>query len=88
MSPSRRAVSVRVIGLEGPLTPIKRRAAFKAAVVLHETTVRKAAQSLGVSHQHLALVIDGARRASRELQNGIARFVGLRRSEVFPEVLP
>jgi DNA-binding XRE family transcriptional regulator len=88
MTPRRRAPTVRAIGLRGPFAPLQRRAAFKAAVVLHETTVRKAAQKLGVSHQHLALVIDGERHASIDLQNAIAKFVGLRRREVFPEGLP
>lgn len=83
-----KAISVRSIGLKGPFTPLKRRAAFNAAVVLHETTVRKTARSFGVSHQHLGLVLDGVRPGSPELRKAIARFVGLPRGEIFPSTLP
>ena len=39
------------------LTPLQRQAAFKAAITLHEITMAQAATRLGVSYNHLTLVL-------------------------------
>jgi hypothetical protein len=57
------------------MSPIERKAAFKAAVTLHETTMAFAAQSLGVSYNHLMLVLRGDRIGSQRLERAIAEFI-------------
>jgi lambda repressor-like predicted transcriptional regulator len=70
------------------LTPLQRQAAFKAAVTLHEVTMAQAAARLGVSYNHLTLVLKGERRGSDRLERAIAVFVGQPRKEVFPDNTP
>jgi hypothetical protein len=59
------------------MRPIERLAAFKAAVTLHELTMGEAAQDLGVSYNHLILVLRGERIGSRRLEQAISMFVGI-----------
>lgn len=66
-----------------PLSPLERRAAFRAAVTLKQTTMAKAASSLGVSYNHLLLVLDGRRQASRRLQHAVATFLDMPIENVF-----
>ena len=66
-----------------PLSPLERRAAFRAAVTLKETTMAKAASSLEVSYNHLLLVLDGRRQASQRLQHAIAIFLDMPLENVF-----
>ncbi len=65
------------------LTPLERRALFKAAVTLHQVTMAQAAKQLGVSYNHLTLVLAGERVGSRRLQERIAAFVGQSREQFF-----
>jgi transcriptional regulator with XRE-family HTH domain len=65
------------------LTPLERRALFRAAVTLHEITMAKAAEKLGVSYNHLMLVLHGDRVGSRELERKIAAFVNRPHETVF-----
>jgi len=65
------------------MSPLERRAAFKAAIVLRQTTVTQATQELGVSYNHLALVLKGERKGSQQLESRIAAFIGCSREEVF-----
>jgi hypothetical protein len=65
------------------LTPLERRALFKAAVTLHQITMAQAAQRLGVSYNHLMLVLAGERVGSRRLQERIAAFVDRPRDQLF-----
>jgi transcriptional regulator with XRE-family HTH domain len=67
------------------MTPLERRAAFKAAVTLQQTTSRDAARSLGVSYNHLTLVLKGERQGSDRLERAIAVFLGRPRDEVFSD---
>jgi lambda repressor-like predicted transcriptional regulator len=72
----------------GPLTPLQLRAAFRAQLVLKNTTVRLTAKRMGVSHQHLTLVLGGQRVASKRLEDCIADFLGLDAAVIFaPKVL-
>ncbi len=68
----------------GPLTPLQLRAAFRAALVLKNLTVRTVAHRMGVSHQHLTLVLAGQRVGSRRLETHIAEFIGLNAADIFP----
>lgn len=66
------------------MTPLERKAAFRAAVTLREITMADAAAELGVSYNHLTLVLRGERVGSERLETGIAAFIGRRRGDVFP----
>jgi len=66
------------------LKPLERLAALKAAAVLQETTIGAVADSLGVSYNHLYLVIRGDRIGSVPLEEGIAAFINQPVSRVFP----
>lgn len=66
-----------------PMSPIERRAAFRAAVILKQTTMTRAAASLGISYNHLVLVLAGNRRASRRLQSAVATFLEVSIERVF-----
>jgi hypothetical protein len=72
------------------MTPLERKAAFRAAATLHETTMNNAARALGVSYNHLMLVLAGpeghvdGRVGSAGLQERIAQFLGRPVDEVFP----
>lgn len=65
------------------MTPLQRKAAFKAAVTLRQVTMAEAAGALGVSYNHLSLVLGGERIGSARLEEGIAGFVGRERAEMF-----
>ena len=56
-------------------SPLERQAAFKAAVVLHNTTISAAVRSFGVSYTHFTLVLAGKRKASPRLEQKIAAFI-------------
>jgi hypothetical protein len=66
------------------MTPLERKAAFKAAVTLREMTMAEAAQSLRVSYNHLMLVLAGHRVGSLRLEHDVAAFVRMDRDELFP----
>jgi hypothetical protein len=70
------------------MTPLERRAAFKAAVTLRQTTMTQTARALGVSYNHLALVLWGTRQGSQRLEEAIAAFVGQPRGRLFPPPRP
>jgi transcriptional regulator with XRE-family HTH domain len=65
------------------MTPLERRAAFKAAVTLTQTTSGEVARKMGVSYNHLTLVLKGERQGSAQLEQTIAVFLGLPRETVF-----
>jgi hypothetical protein len=71
------------------MTPLERKAAFRAAATMHDTTMNNAARGLGVSYNHLMLVLAGpeghkeGRRGSAALQKRIAEFLGRPVDEVF-----
>jgi hypothetical protein len=72
-----------------PMPPIARRAAFKSAVIMRETTGSKAARQLGASYNHLMCVLAGERRASAALEERIAQFLGSSAAAVFgPRTAP
>jgi lambda repressor-like predicted transcriptional regulator len=66
-----------------PMTGLERRAALKATVTLRETTMANAAKALGVSYNHLILVLTGTRQGSDRLERAIAEFVGLPVEQMF-----
>jgi transcriptional regulator with XRE-family HTH domain len=65
------------------MTALERKALFKAAVTLREITMAEAAALLGVSYNHLILVLRGDRVGSAQLVGGIAEFVGREVRELF-----
>jgi transcriptional regulator with XRE-family HTH domain len=65
------------------MAPLERKAAFKAAVTLAQVTMAEAAEQLGVSYNHLTLVLNGERVGSVDLECRIARFIGRSAIEVF-----
>lgn len=65
------------------MTPLERKAAFRAAVTLRQITMAEAAAQLGVSYNHLTLVINGERVGSARLEEGISRVLGRSQAEVF-----
>jgi hypothetical protein len=66
-----------------PMTPLERKAAFKAAVTLNQCTAAVAARQLKVSYNHLMLVLNGDRTGSKRLCRDIAAFLGCSDVEVF-----
>ena len=58
------------------MTGLERKALFKATVTLRQLTMAEAAAQLGVSYNHLILVLRGDRIGSTELESQIAQFVG------------
>ncbi|HEY7898583.1 MAG: hypothetical protein ACHQQP_00345 [Gemmatimonadales bacterium] len=70
------------------MTPLERKAAFRAAVTLRQITMAEAAAELGISYNHLTLVINGERVGSERLEEGIARIVGRPVTEVFGRTSP
>lgn len=68
------------------MTPLERKAAFRAAVTLQQVTMAEAAAELGVSYNHLTLVINGDRVGSERLEEGIARAIGRPVADVFGRV--
>ena len=65
------------------MTPLERKAAFRSAVTLRQITMAEAAAELGISYNHLTLVINGERVGSARLEEGIATVVGRSVPEVF-----
>ena len=65
------------------MTPLERKAAFRAAVTLRQVTMAEAAAELGISYNHLTLVINGERVGSARLEEGIAATIGRPVTEVF-----
>ena len=65
------------------MTPLERKAAFRSAVTLRQITMAEAAAELGISYNHLTLVIKGERVGSARLEEGIATVVGRSVREVF-----
>lgn len=68
-----------------PMSPLERKAAFRAAATLKEVTMANAARRLGVSYNHLMLVLNGDRKASSGLKSRIADFLGCAAPEVFEQ---
>ncbi len=65
------------------MTPLERKAAFRAAATLKETSMADAARDLGVSYNHLMLVLAGERAGSAPLKARIAAFIGHPVRDVF-----
>ncbi len=65
------------------MTPLERKAALRAAVTLRELTMAEAAAELGVSYNHLTLVIGGERVGSARLEEAISAMIGRSVAEVF-----
>ncbi len=65
------------------MTPLERKAAFRAAATLQQQTVATVARNLDVSYNHLTLVLKGERQGSARLEQAIATFIGRSRGEVF-----
>jgi transcriptional regulator with XRE-family HTH domain len=65
------------------MTPLQRKAAFRAAVTLRQVTMAEAATELGVSYNHLTLVINGERVGSARLEEAIAAVLGRSVTDVF-----
>ncbi len=65
------------------MTPLERKAAFRAAVTLAQITMAQAAQKMGVSYNHLTLVLNGKRIGSAQLEQGIADFLKRPVTDVF-----
>jgi hypothetical protein len=70
------------------MSPLQRKAAFKAAVTLNEITATTAARRIGVSYNHLMLVLAGHRQGSERLRVAFAGFLGRPEAEVFGERAP
>lgn len=66
------------------MTPLERKAAFRHAVTMNETTLDSAAQDgCGVSWHHLSQGIAGERRLSTEVQQKFAAYIGRSVDDVF-----
>jgi hypothetical protein len=65
------------------MEPLERKAAFKAAVTLARMSAANAARQLGVSYNHLMLVLSGERTGSDRLRRAIAAFLGRTDVELF-----
>jgi hypothetical protein len=65
------------------MSPLERKAALKAAVTLQEITCATAARRLGISYNHLMLVLSGERHGSGRLRRAIADLFGKGEEEVF-----
>ena len=69
-----------------PMTPLERKAAFKHAVTMNETTLDKASREvIGVTWLHLSLAIDEENRRglSAEVKEKFAAYIGRSVEEVF-----
>jgi DNA-binding XRE family transcriptional regulator len=81
-------VSVRKGGaMAAIMTPLERKAAFKAATTLAQTTQAVAARRLGVSYNHLMLVLADQRQGSLQLKGKVAAFLKRPVAEVFGEAV-
>ena len=67
------------------MTPLERKAAFKAAVTLRQITAGTAARRAGVSYNHLMLVLGGHRKASARLRGEVALLLCRPEREIFGE---
>lgn len=65
------------------MTPLQRKAAFRSAATLRQVTMADAARQLGVSYNHLTLVLRGDRTGSVRLDQAIAAFIGRPVADVF-----
>jgi hypothetical protein len=65
------------------MTYLERKAALKATVTLKNITSATAAQRLGVSYNHLMLVLKGDRHGSDRLRTAFANMVGRPEEEIF-----
>ncbi len=65
------------------MTPLERKAAFKAAVTMTQASAAVAARQLSVSYNHLMLVLSGERTGSERLCRAIAAFLCRTEVEVF-----
>ncbi len=76
------------------MTPVERKAAFKYAAAVRELTMCNAARQIGVSYNHLMLVLAGpeghkeGRKGSAALQARIADFIGSTVEEAFSPPAP
>jgi hypothetical protein len=66
-----------------PMTPLQRKAAFRSAATLQQVSMATAARRLGVSYNHLMLVLAGTREGSLELKQRVATFIGHKAADVF-----
>jgi transcriptional regulator with XRE-family HTH domain len=66
-----------------PMTHLQRKAAFRSAATLAQVSMATAARRLGVSYNHLMLVLAGTREGSLELKHRIATFIGRPPADVF-----
>jgi transcriptional regulator with XRE-family HTH domain len=73
------------------MTGVERKAAFKYAATVRKVTMANAARRLGVSYNHLMLVLAGeeeeGRKGSAALLERIADFLGCSVAEAFPKPL-
>ena len=65
------------------MTPLERKAAFRAAVTLRQVTMAEAAAELGISYNHLTLVINGEGVGRARVEEAIARMIGRPVTDVF-----
>jgi hypothetical protein len=65
------------------MTPLERKARFKAAATLKEVTLSNAARDLGVSYNHLMLVLADRRVGSAALKGRIAAFLDVPTRDIF-----
>jgi transcriptional regulator with XRE-family HTH domain len=66
-----------------PMTPLQRKAAFRSAATLNALSMSGAARRLGVSYNHLMLVLAGNREGSIELKTRLAKFLGYPVTDLF-----
>ena len=67
------------------MSPLERKAKFRAAATMNEVTMANAARQMGVSYNHLILVLNGDRKASSGLKARIADFLGCKVLDVFDQ---
>ncbi|MEO7102747.1 MAG: hypothetical protein ABI311_05240 [Gemmatimonadaceae bacterium] len=65
------------------MTPLERKAAFRAAVTLRQITMAEAAAEMGISYNHLTLVIKGERVGSARLEEAISHAINRSVADVF-----
>jgi transcriptional regulator with XRE-family HTH domain len=65
------------------MTPLQRKAALKSAVTLKQMTLGEAARFLGISYNHLMLVMAGERIASAGLKDRLASLLDVPATELF-----
>jgi len=65
------------------MTPLQRKAALKSTVTLKQMTLGEAARFLGVSYNHLMLVLAGERSPSLALKERLADLLDVPATELF-----